>query len=340
MKNLPIQSAGYELLIAGYREWLDIQGYSAGTLQGLPNAVREFLHHLEAEGCRRIDQLQGEHIRSYHEHITHRANQRRGGGLSNSYISQHVQALTKFMHYLHHRGVEDLPSLGIKPPKVERPPIVVLGVEEIGELFKVCEAQDGEEKQEAARARDRAMLAVYYGCGLRRSEGAGLRVDDIDLDKRTLKVRKGKGNKERLVPISKSGAQQLAEWIYDHRPVFLGAEPRDALFIATNGKPMSGGMLYHRLKVVQQQAESAELRAKVIGLHTLRHAIATHLHQAGMGLPKIARFLGHSSMDSTQIYTHIDADGAKRRPVSEANGIYTHVAEEGCHIERSRDDVH
>lgn len=313
MKKLPIQSAGYELLLAGYREWLDIQGYSAGTLQGLPNAVREFLHHLEGEGCRRIDQLNSAHIRSYHAHITHRANQRRGGGLSNSYISQHVQALTQFLHYLHHRGVQGLPTIGIKPPKVERPPIVVLSVEEIGELFKACDPQDGEAKQEAVRARDRAMLAVYYGCGLRRKEGASLRLDDIDLDKRTLKVRKGKNYKERLVPLSKSSAQHIQEWIYDHRPLLIGVDRTDALFLAVNGKALSGGQLYSRLKVIQQNVESAELRAKVIGLHTLRHAIATHLHQAGMELQKIARFLGHSSMDTTQIYTHItEEDGNVR----------------------------
>jgi integrase/recombinase XerD len=309
MKKLPIESAGYALLIEGFAEWLDVQGYSKGTLQGLPNAVREFLHYLEQEGCKRIDQLTSEHLRGYHAHITSRANERRGGGLSNSYIHQHVQALTKFLQYLHHRGVQDLPSLGIRLPKVERPPIVVLSKEDIAELFKACDPENGMDPGsspgEAVRARDRAMLAVFYGCGLRRNEAANLRLDDIDLEKRTIKVRKGKNYKERLVPLSKASAQHIQEWIYDHRPLLIGTESGDALFIAANGKALTGGMLYHRLKVVQQNVESAELRAKVIGLHTLRHAIATHLLQAGMELQKIARFLGHSSMDSTQIYTHI-----------------------------------
>lgn len=305
MKKLPIANAGYTLLIDGFAEWLDIQGYSAGTVNGTPVIIREFLHHLEGEGCARIDQLKSEHIRSYYTHITGRTNERRSGGLSNNYITKHVQGIGKFMQYLHHRGVQGLPSVGIKPPKVERPPIVVLSVEDIAELYKACEAGDGEAKEEAVRARDRALLAVYYGCGLRRNEGANLRLDDIDLEARTIRVRKGKNHKERLVPLGKSGARQLEEWIHDHRWVLIGAERVDALFIVANGKPMSGGMLYHRLKVVQQQVESAELRGKVIGLHTLRHAIATHLLQAGMELQKIARFLGHSSMDSTQIYTHL-----------------------------------
>lgn len=315
MKRLAIASAGYQLLIEGFAEWLDIQGYSAGTVNGTPVIIREFLHHLEGEGCARIDQLKSEHIRSYYTHITGRTNERRGGGLSNNYITKHVQGIGKFMQYLHHRGVQGLPSVGIKPPKIQRPPIVVLSVEDIGELYKVCEAGDGEAKEEAMKARDRAMLAVYYGCGLRRNEGANLRLDDIDLEARTIKVRKGKNYKERLVPLGKSGARQLAEWIHEHRSVLIGAERVDALFIAGNGRALSGGQLYHRLKVIQQNVESAELRAKTIGLHTLRHAIATHLLQAGMELQKIARFLGHSSMDSTQIYTHLieeQADGNVR----------------------------
>lgn len=315
MKRLPIQSAGYALLIEGFGEWLDVQGYAAGTIKSMPSIVREFLHHVEASGCTRINFLKSEHIRSYYAHITSRANERRGGGLSNNYITKHIQTLEKFMQYLHHRGVQELPSIGIKPPKVQRPPIVVLSKEDVGELFKACGPQDGEAKAEAVRARDRAMLAVFYGCGLRRNEAANLRLDDLDLEARTIKVRKGKNYKERLVPLSKSSAQHIQEWIYDHRPLLIGVDRADALFIAVNGKALTGGMLYHRLKVIQQNVESAELRAKVIGLHTLRHAIATHLLQAGMELQKIARFLGHSSMDSTQIYTHLieeQADGNVR----------------------------
>ena len=169
------------------------------------------------------------------------------------------------------------------------------------------------------------LLAVFYGCGLRRNEAANLRVEEIDLDIRTLKVLKGKTYKERLVPLSKSSAQHIQEWIYDHRPTLLvspgggdGRRPEgavDALFIRAGGKALSGGQLYSRLKVIQQQVESAELRAKTIGLHTLRHAIATHLLEAGMELQKIARFLGHSSLESTQIYTHLieeEADGNVR----------------------------
>lgn len=112
-------------------------------------------------------------------------------------------------------GFKNYRSIGIKPPKVERPPIVVLSKGDVEELFKACEAQDGEAKAEALRARIGDAGGVY-GCGLRRNEGANLRLDDIDLEARTIKVRKGKNYKVRLVPLSKSSAQHLQEWIYDH----------------------------------------------------------------------------------------------------------------------------
>ena len=120
MRKLPISSAGYQLLQDGFAEWLDILGYSAGTIQSMPSIVREFLHYLEASGCNRIDQLKSEHVKGYHAMITWRTNERRGGGLSNNTIKKHIEALEKFMQYLHHRGAQNLPSIAIKPPKVRR----------------------------------------------------------------------------------------------------------------------------------------------------------------------------------------------------------------------------
>jgi len=154
------------------------------------------------------------------------------------------------------------------------------------------------------------MLTIYYACGLRRNEGIHVGVDDIDFDRRILHVRKGKNYKERFVPLSKQGSNYLQEWIYDHRIDLVKSKLESSLFIGKIGKPMSGGSLYTRLKLLQLNVDDPVFQQKNIGLHTLRHSIATHLLQNGMELQKIQRFLGHSSMDSTQIYTHlIDAHG-------------------------------
>ncbi|MBL6447629.1 tyrosine-type recombinase/integrase [Fulvivirga sp. 29W222] len=151
------------------------------------------------------------------------------------------------------------------------------------------------------------MLSVYYGCGLRRSEGVALNLSDINLDKNLLHVRKGKNYKERHVPISPASRRHLTQYIYDHRNTLLRYPQTDALFLSKRGTRLQGQSMILRLKALQQQSDSTTLRAKEIGLHTLRHSIATHLLHSGMKLENISLFLGHSSLESTQIYTHLEA---------------------------------
>jgi integrase/recombinase XerD len=157
---------------------------------------------------------------------------------------------------------------------------------------------------EALQLRDRAMLAVYYGCGLRNGEGVNLDVDDVHFDQQLLHVRKGKNYKERLVPLSSHTIEHLQNYLYDARP-FLLLNKTDALFLSNSGKRLSGQMMLLRLKVLIQLTGNTELQHKDIHVHTLRHSIATHLLQNGMSLEKIKEFLGHTSLESTQIYTHL-----------------------------------
>ena len=130
-------------------------------------------------------------------------------------------------------------------------------------------------------------------------------VDDLNFDRRILHVRKGKNHKERLVPFSRSSSKLLQEWVYDYRPQLIKTPKEGSLFVGVRGKPMNGGGLYIRLRKLVLLTGDAELQRKDVGLHTLRHSIATHLLQNGMDLQKIQRFLGHSSLESTQIYTHL-----------------------------------
>jgi integrase/recombinase XerD len=149
------------------------------------------------------------------------------------------------------------------------------------------------------------MLSILYGCGLRRNEAVSVDVGDINFDGSILLVRKGKNYKERFVPISKASLKYLQEYIYDHRPGLLRGQKAEALFLSLQCKRLNGQTMIVRLKHLQRQTEDKDLMEKEIGLHTLRHSIATHLLQAGMDIESIARFLGHSSLESTQIYTHL-----------------------------------
>lgn len=305
MKKLSLQTIRYQHLEKGFKEWLDILGYCSMSVYNVPNIIREFLHFLEQQNCKHITQLEQKHYQDYLQYISTRANQRRGGGLSNNSINKQIQALEKFYEYMMHKGVQGVPSVALKHPKLERPEITVLTQSEIKQLYQATEKNINTLHNQALGSRDRAMLSVFYGCGLRRNEGANLQVNDIQWDNRILHVRKGKNYKERLVPFSQTSLKHLQEWVYDYRYILLKTSKSGSLFISKQGKPLDGGSMYTRFKLLQYKTEDIELQQKEVGLHSLRHSIATHLLQNGMDLQKIQRFLGHSSLESTQIYTHL-----------------------------------
>jgi integrase/recombinase XerD len=309
MKKLSLRNPSFRYLEQSFKEWLDVLGYSPMNVYNMPLQIRELLNYLESENINHIKELDNRHIKSYYDKLKSRANQRRGGGLSNGHLNKHIHTLRKFTDYLRQVGRLTLPELQIKNEEADVKAIPVLTEEEIQMLFKathiVPQTRLTAEKTEAMQSRDRAMLAIFYGCGLRRNEGVNVDVGDINFDRAMLHVRKGKNYKERFVPISKASLKYLQDYIYDHRPEFLQGPKTEALFLSMHCKRMDGQTMLLRLKYLQHQTENADLIEKEIGLHTLRHSIATHLLQAGMQMESIARFLGHSTLESTQIYTHL-----------------------------------
>jgi integrase/recombinase XerD len=144
------------------------------------------------------------------------------------------------------------------------------------------------------------MLAVYYGCGLRRNEGINLDTSDVLMNKNLLYVSKGKNYKERYVPMTEAVKEDIMNYLDFARPMFLCMQ-NNALFLSRSGSRLITQGMAIRLQKLKEKAGID----KEAGLHTLRHSIATHLLQSGMKLSQIKRFLGHSSMESTQIYTHV-----------------------------------
>jgi integrase/recombinase XerD len=309
MKNLVLKNASYEHLQIAFKEWLDILGFCWQTVDTFPVMLREFLHHLESKGINRINQIESKHYKSYFNYICSRPNLRRGGGLSNHHINKQIQALEKFYEFLVHKGTTGVPPITIRQLKINTKDFFILSQGEIKLLYETTRKENDyywpHGFREAFNGRDRAMLAIFYGCGLRRNEGANLRIDDLNFDRRIVHVRKGKNYKERLVPFSKTSSKYLQEWLYDYRPQLIKKATESNLFIGLLGKGMTGGALYGRLRNLIQHSDSPELQQQEIGLHTLRHSIATHLLQNGMDLQKIQRFLGHSSLETTQLYTHL-----------------------------------
>lgn len=310
MKQLALQSEAYRYIIASFKEWLQTLGYSEQTVYQLPNYIQEFLHYTELKGYAGLFQLTTELMKEYYYKLKERSNKRHSGGLSNSYLNKHLQALHVFSDYLRQSGRLTLPKLDIQTEENNHAISNILTQSEIKLLYAIT-YQPYEPKKsdrgivfyEALQARDRAMLTIFYGCGLRRNEGVHLDINDIHFDKSVLHVRKGKNYKERLVPLTKQSLQHLENYLYDARPYFCN-DKNESFFVNYAGRRLSGQQLLNRLHTLVQLTGNTELQSKDIHLHTLRHSIATHLLQNGMRLERIKEFLGHSSLESTQIYTH------------------------------------
>ena len=180
------------------------------------------------------------------------------------------------------------PKIGMKLPEV-------LTVNEINALIESIDLTQPEGQ------RNRAILEVLYSCGLRVSELTSLRFTDIFFDEGFIKV-EGKGNKQRLVPISGTAIKEIKNYLYDrnHIPVKKGFE--DILFLNRRGTALSRVMIFY---IIKQQAELAGIK-KSISPHTFRHSFATHLLEGGAHLLAIQEMLGHEKITTTEIYTHID----------------------------------
>ncbi len=154
--------------------------------------------------------------------------------------------------------------------------------------------------------RDRALLELMYACGLRVSEATGLELGDVDLEEAMLRAR-GKGSKERLVPIGRQAIAALGAYNARGRPLLVGARAESKLFVNRRGGGLTRQGLY---KIVQGHARGAGLQERM-SPHTLRHSFATHLLAGGCDLRSLQEMLGHADLATTQVYTHLSAERLK-----------------------------
>ena len=317
MKHLSLTTAVYRYIEQGFTEWLSVLGYSWQGVYYMPLHVRELLHYLEGKGKRQLSDITIPEIKDYYYGVLRsRTNHTVGAGaLSSESLNKHLDALKKFCDYLRQSGRLSIASLDIHQETVTTENPTILTETEVQQLYDATEVPpnrhcNGKTREfyEVLGMRDRALLTIFYGCGLRRNEGHHLDTADIHLESGLVHVRKGKGYKERLVPVSKRGVYELSDYLYEGRPRLLSASKESAFFISHKGTRLGSQMLLLSLKDLVRRTENPALLLKDVGLHTLRHSIATHLLAGGMDLERIKEFLGHSSLDSTQIYTHLLTD--------------------------------
>jgi len=205
-----------------------------------------------------------------------------------------------YKHLRRDELIGDDPTAALSAPRRSKKLPHVLNYSEVQKLLASPKGS------EPTALRDRALLEVMYACGLRASETIGLELGDVDLREGFLRAR-GKGSKERLVPLGRQAIAAIAGYLRGGRPKLIGDRHEAKLFVNFRGGPLTRQGLY---KIVQRHARDAGLAGKM-SPHTLRHSFATHLLAGGCDLRAVQEMLGHADISTTQMYTHLSGEQLK-----------------------------
>lgn len=292
----------YNALINAYTEYLQTLGFAATTVYDFPRFVADFLLWLEQKGISRINQLTTKTVFAYFTHLEHARGKRTKQTFSTSHLNRNFFAVDKFLEFLHHNGLDTAP-----PPtrylleRSRKKPLQFLTPDEIQTLYNTIPFTFPDLTFAIREARHKAvklMLDLCYGCGLRRSEALNLKISDVNFEQRVIHVKQGKNYKDRFVPMSKKVYEGIQLFVYQYRRAYPSHRPAYLY-------PFGSAAIAEALEMLVNNCNDETIKAKKPSLHTLRHSIATHLLQNGMTIENIARFLGHSTLESTKIYTHI-----------------------------------
>ena len=267
------------------------QGASVQTSRAYKLDIARFVTYVSVKGATSPIDVGARNLREYVYHL-------KDLGLSAASIRRNVSAVRSYFRFLLAEGhvVRD-PSERLETPKKWRTLPEVLGVDEI-ELLLAAPSLD-----EPLAFRDRAMLELAYGAGLRVSEWISLGVRDVMLQDHLVRVF-GKGGKERLVPIGRRAIGAIAIYLRDLRPKLEKGEGKGILFLNARGQPLSRMGAW---KILRKYVDQVGI-TKPVSPHTLRHSFATHLLEGGADLRAVQEMLGHVDISTTQIYTHVDRE--------------------------------
>lgn len=283
-----------------FTKWLQRLGYAMTTIEGYERQLQTFLAWLSANHIKELSGITQTNLEAYNEFLHQRKNRQKEGGLSSCYIQSHINVIRLLSKYLELTGEQKIFTGNIYVEQGAETPRNILAQNEIKQLYKATdETPNG--------LRDKAILSLYYGCGLRYSEGIRVEKKHIDYNKQLLYVVPGKNYQSRFIPINERIIKDLQEYETYGKPHFT-KEHSIYFLLNLKGNQPSSSLVGKRLNLLLKKA-SIE---KSICLHGLRHSIATHLLQQGMPLEQISKFLGHTSLDSTQIYTRIVEEVASR----------------------------
>lgn len=294
----PRTESRFESLVLDFLSYLELErGLSRNTLDAYRTDLHQYGEFLEAHG---LDALSAGPA-DVGDFLAELATGEGRPAYSSATVHRKAACLRSFYKHLRRDELigEDPTAALSAPRRAKKLPQVL----NYAEVQKLLAAPRGDEP---TSLRDRALFEVMYACGLRASETIGLEVGDVDLHEGFLRAR-GKGGKERLVPLGRKAIAAIAAYMRGGRPKLVGERHEPRLFVNFRGGPLSRQGLY---KIVQRNAREAGLTGR-LSPHTLRHSFATHLLAGGCDLRAVQEMLGHADISTTQMYTHLSGDHLK-----------------------------
>ncbi len=282
-------------LITQYEEHLAlVRNLSDNSIRGYVTDLESFLKHMSKLGIVEFNQLEIEHIRSWRANL-------QSTGVARSTLTRRIVSIRAFTNWAAANGwlTSDL-GINLAVPKPHKVLPEVLNLEEAATVLKALEVKAAEEPS-ALTIRDLALVEVLYGSGIRVSELCGLNLGDIDRTRNTLNVI-GKGDKQRVVPIGLPALAAIENYLSKARDEFANQSSQDALFLGSRGKRID------QRTVREVVYEAMKAVGASMGPHGLRHSAATHLLEGGADLRTVQEILGHASLATTQIYTHVSPE--------------------------------
>jgi integrase/recombinase XerD len=287
---------------------LILLGHSPEGAATKTRSLNEFLSHMEQKGVREPAAITAAHLTDYYGWLSSRPNKKTSGTLSLKTCHHHMRSIELFFIMLQSKGeLEINPTATLKFPYPEQTenPRKVLTQAEIKELYRHCKGYQ-----------ERAILSLAYGCGLRVSELVAVNIEDIKLREAILIVPSGKFAKRRVVPLSAGVIKELSDYFYQVRIQAETTEAR-AFILHTKAGRMKKYTYNKILKGIIDRTANKTIKEKEITIHNLRHSIATHLIEQKMPLEQVRMFLGHSQLETTEVYTHISQSQLKEMMTEE-----------------------
>lgn len=276
--------------LSGYLDYLRLEcGLAENTLAAYRRDLERLLEFLFSQDVLEPQQVQPDHLTEF-------LARERGAGLDDRTVARRVSALRMFFRYVSvevQRGVD--PAQFLSPPKLAHALPDYLSSEQVSALLAAPAGL------EPLSLRDRAILHTLYATGARVSEVCGLTLARVNLQAGYLNVH-GKGSKERIVPIGAAAIEQVRQYLDRGRPALL-KRPSDMVYLSKSGRRLSRSRVW---EVVKFYATLAGIRPELVHPHTFRHCFATHMLENGADIRSVQEMLGHVSISTTQIYTHVD----------------------------------